>query len=98
VTSYAILTPTWLVYAVTDPAGVTSAMSVKLEDATVEDYALSPFYAKIPDRGFHVKGNFTGQVGMLGRQQVSIFIGLGEERAAKAFGEALIDAIANTRR
>lgn len=50
------------------------------------------------DRGFHVKGNFTGQVGMHGRQQVSIFIGLGEERAAKAFGEALRDAIANTRR
>lgn len=29
VTSYAILTPTWLVYAVTDPSGVTSAISVK---------------------------------------------------------------------
>ncbi|MFU8826620.1 MAG: hypothetical protein ACNA70_03930 [Brevefilum sp.] len=98
VTSYAILTPTWLVYAVTDPAGVTSALSVKLEDATVEDYASSPIYAKMPDSGFHVTGNFTGQVGMHGRQQVSIFLGLGEERAAVTFGEALMDAIANTRR
>ncbi len=86
----------WLVYAVTDETGVTSAMSVKLEDATVEDYALSPYYAKMTDKGFHVRGNFTGQVGMHGHQQVSIFIELSEERVATAFDEALRDAIANT--
>ena len=98
VTSAALLTPNWLVYAVVGDRGIASAMSVKLEDATVVDYALSPFYAKMPDRGFHVTGNFTGQVGVHGRQQVSIFIWLGEERAATAFGEALNEAIADTRR
>jgi hypothetical protein len=98
VTSTAILTPTWLVYAVVGDSGIASAMSVKLEEATVEDCALSPFYAKLPDRGYHVTGNFTGQVGMHGNQRVSIFLGLGEERAAALFGEALAEAIAKTRR
>jgi hypothetical protein len=98
ITSTALLTPTWLVYAVVDDGGIVSALSVKLEEATVEDHTLSPFYARLPDRGYHITGNFTGQVGMHGRQQVSIFLGLGEEKAATAFGEALEDAIAKTRR
>lgn len=98
VTSYAFLTPVWLVYAAVDGKGPVGVMSVKLADATIEDHALSTFYAKFPDRGFHITGNFTGQVGMHGRQQVTLFLALGEEQAAKSFGDALEDAIAKTRR
>lgn len=98
VTSYAILTPTWLVYAVAGDMNVFSIMSVPLAEAQVEDHAKMPFYEKFPDTGFHITGNFTGQVGMHGRQSVSIFLGLGEDRDAKEFGEALVDAIAKTRR
>lgn len=98
VTSYAILTPTWLVYAVMGDEGKAGVMSVPLVEANVEDYAQSPFFKKMPDRGYFITGNFTGQVGMHGRQQVSIFLGLGEERAARVFGEALTDAISRTRR
>ena len=98
VTSYAILTPTWLIYAAVDESGIASAMSVPLAEVIVEDYKNSPFYAKMPDNGFFITGNFTGQVGMQGRQHVSIFLGLGEERDARIFGEALLEAIAKTRR
>jgi len=98
VTSYAILTPTWLVYAAKGDSGHAAVLSVPLADAKAEDYQGSPFYAKIPDRGYRITGNFTGRVGMHGSQRVSIFIGLGEERAARLFGEALMDAIEKTRR
>lgn len=98
ITSYAILTPAWLIYAVVGKKGVVSVLSVPLAEAQVEDHALTPFYEKLPDTGFHITGNFTGQVGMHGRQQVSIFLGLGEGRVARVFGEALLAAIAKTRR
>lgn len=98
VTSYAILTPTWLVYVVVGDKKVVSAMSVLLAEAQVEDHGLTPFYEKLPDTGFHITGNFTGQVGMHGRQRVSVFLGLGEGRDARVFGEALVEAIAKTRR
>lgn len=98
VTSYAILTLIWLVYAVVGDKRVVSTMSVLLAEAQVEDHALTPFYEKIPDTGFHITGNFTGQVGMHGRQRVSVFLGLGEGRDARVFGEALVEGIAKTRR
>jgi len=63
-----------------------------------EDYAQSPYYAKIQDNGFHITGAFTGRVGMHGHQRITIFLPLGEERDARVFGEALLDAIAKTRR
>lgn len=98
ITSYTILTPTWLVYAVVDDDGTVSVLSVPLAEAKVEDYKTSPFYSKMPDNGYHVTGNFTGQVGMHGSQRVTIFLGLGEERDARVFGETLMDGIAKTRR
>jgi hypothetical protein len=58
-----ILTPTWLVYAAKGDSGIVSVLSVPLVEAVAEDYAQSPFYAKIQDHGFHITGAFTGRVG-----------------------------------
>lgn len=96
-TSYAILTPTWLVYATKGDCGIVAVLSVPLAEAKAEDYQKSPFYAKIQDRGYRITGNFTGKVGMHGNQRVSIFIGLGDEGDAKVFGDTLMDVIAKNR-
>jgi hypothetical protein len=98
VSVYAFLTPKWLVYAVVGKVGSAGAMSVPLVEASIEDYAQTPFYSKMPDNGYYIKGNFTGQVGMQGQRHVSIFLGLGEERAAHDFRDLLEDAIDKTRR
>ena len=98
VTSYAILTPTWLVYVAKGDSGQVAVLSVPLAEANAEDYTQSPFYARMPDNGYHINGKFTGQVGMHGNERVTVFVGLGEERDAGRFGEALIEAIAKTRK
>lgn len=98
VTSYAILTPTWLVYAAKGDTGHVAVLSVPLVDVNAEDYTQSPFYARMPDYGYHITGKFTGQVGMHGNERVTVFVGLGEERDAGRFGETLMEAIAKTRR
>jgi hypothetical protein len=98
VTSYAILTPIWLVYAAKGDSGFISVLSVPLAEVVAEDYAQSPYYAKIQDNGFHITGAFTGRVGMHSQRRITIFLPLGEERDAKNFGQALEDAIAKNRR
>jgi hypothetical protein len=98
VISYAILTPTWLVYATTGDSGHAAVLSVRLAEAKAEDYTQSPFYQRMPDYGYHITGKFTGRVGMHGNERVRVFVALGQGRDAKLFGEALVDAIANTRR
>jgi len=98
VTSYAILTPAWLVYAAKGDSGVVTVLSVPLVEAVAEDYAQSPYYAKIQDHGFHITGAFTGRIGMYGSQRITIFLPLGEERDAQYFGEALMYGISSSRR
>jgi hypothetical protein len=100
VVSHMLLNDDWLVYVVSGDGSKPAALTVPLVEATVENYALSPFYKKIPDHGYWVYGKFTGRTGggMSFSDRSSIFIGLGEERAAEDFGRALSDAIEKTRR
>lgn len=104
VTSYVLLTSTWLIYVASGDGSEPSVMTVPLVEATVENYATSPdykmMYKKMPDNGYWVNGKFTGVVGggMSFTDRSSIFIGLGEERASEEFGHALLDAIERTRR
>ena len=98
VTSYAILTPTWLVYAAKGDDEHVSVLSVPLAEAKAEDYTQSPFYQRMPDNGYHITGKFTGRVGMHGNERVTVFVPLGQGRDAKLFGEALVDAIEKSRR
>jgi hypothetical protein len=88
-----ILTPAWLVWAVLGDKSGAAALSARLDELVVEDYASTPRYKLLPDTGIEVTGVFTGRVGMEGNQQVSMFIGLGEEPAALQFKDALMRAI-----
>ena len=92
-----ILTPEWLVFAVRGDVSRPAALSARLKDAQVDDYANSPAYQLLPDCGIHVTGIFTGKVGMNGETRVTIFIPLGEETAAKKFKETLFQAVQQTR-
>ena len=92
-----ILTAEWLVFAVRGDVSRPAALSARLKDAQVEDYANSPAYHLLPDCGIQVTGIFTGKVGMNGEARVTIFIPLGEEAAAKRFKEAIFQAMQQTR-
>jgi hypothetical protein len=100
IVNHVLLSDAWLVYVVSNDGKEPAAMTVPLVEATIEDYALSPFYKKIPDHGFWIHGKFTGKVGgnMSFSDRSSIFMGLGQERAAEEFGRALSEAIERTRR
>lgn len=100
VVSYVLLNATWLIYVVSNDGSRPVAMTVPLVDATVEDYSQSPLYKKMPDNGYWVHGKFTGRTGgnMSFSDRQSIFVGLGQERAAEEFGRELLEAIAKTRR
>ena len=97
VVNHAILTPAWLVWVVTSDNDST-ALSARIQDIVVTDYAQSPYYKHLPDTGFFVEGILTGRVGMQGSQSVSMFIGLGEEPAAAQFKRALLDQVQRTRK
>lgn len=104
VVSHVLLTSGWLIYVASGDGSQPSVMTVPLVEATVENYATSPdykmMYKKMPDNGYWVNGKFTGVVGggNTFTDRSSIFIGLGEGRAAEDFGRALEDAIQRTRR
>ena len=99
-----LLTSSWLIYVTSGDGSEPSVMTVPLVEATVDDYATSPeykvMYKKMPDNGFWVNGKFTGIVGGANTfsDRSTIFMGLGEEKAAQEFSRALLDAIARTRR
>jgi hypothetical protein len=94
----AILTSTWLVWAVRGDRSGTAALSARLDELVVADYAASPGYKLLPDSGIELTGVFTGRVGMEGNQRVSMFIGLGEEPAALEFKETLFRALQNMKK
>jgi len=87
-----IVTPRWLVWAVKEKNG-TTALSAQLQELAAVDYADTPGYKIIPDRGVEITGSFTGRVGIDGSQRVSMFIGLGEEPDALKFEKVLKNAI-----
>lgn len=95
----AVLTPGWLVIcAQSEKQDSTTALSVPLKDALVEDYQNTPDYDLIADCGVYVTGIYTGRVGMQGNQRIKYFLGLGEEAAAAEFKDILFQAIQKTRK
>jgi hypothetical protein len=94
---HAVLTPAWLVWVVTTGSAST-ALSARIQDIVVTDYADSPSFKLLPDTGVQVEGILTGHVGMHGNQTVGMFIGLGEESAALRFKRTLSDLVRQTRR
>jgi hypothetical protein len=95
---YAVLTPTWLVWATSGDKSGIGVQSVQLKDLQIQDYEDTPAYQMLPDSGIYLTGIFTGLTGTNGNQRVSSFIGLGQETAAKNFKEYLMRAFQISRK
>ncbi len=94
-----ILTPRWLVWAIKDGKGAVTAVSARLADIVVTDYAKSKMAQLVQDTGLEVTGEFTGMANNLpSEQRGSIFIGLGSEPVAKKFQEMLIKAVQDAKK
>ena len=85
-----ILTSKWLIWAGGKEGERVGVLSARLQDLRVQDYEKTKMYQMIEDTGVNVDGFKTGQeIG-----SASVFIGLGNEPAAKRFREMLKEAIA----
>ena len=84
-----ILTPKWLIWAGGKEGERVGVLSARLQDLRVQDYEKTKMYQMIEDTGVNVDGFQTGQEIGSG----SVFIGLGNEPAAKRFREMLKEAI-----
>lgn len=83
----AVLTKEWLVWANCGTKVTPHAMSARLGQITVQDYAMSSFAKLIPDTGVNVNGLQTDTP-----EAGTTFIGLEENAAGIKFREALIAA------
>ena len=88
----AIVTPHWLVWAISGSKMKMAVLSAQLTHITVQDYAQTPFAKIIPDSGIEVNGMFTDA-----SENASAFIGLEEGAAGNKFRELLINATADAK-
>ncbi len=84
----AVLTKGWLVWANCGMKVTPHALSARMNQITVQDYAKSDFAKLIPDTGVNINGLQTDSP-----EAGSAFIGLEENAAGKKFREALIAAV-----
>ena len=84
----AVITPRWLLWAVSGTKTQAAVLSALLLDIVVQDYAQTPFAKMVPDSGLNVSGKFTDV-----SENGSAFIGLDESPAARRFKETVIDAV-----
>ena len=85
----AIVTPRWLVWAMTGTRTETAILSAQLINVTVQDYAQTGFAKLITDSEIEVSGMLT-----CASESVRTFIGLGDGAAGNKFKEILINAAA----
>jgi hypothetical protein len=88
----AILTPRWLVWAVSGTKSKAALLSAQLRDIVIEDYARTPFAKMIPDSGIQVSGRFTDV-----SENASAFIGLENNEAGNKFKELVIRTVQQSR-
>ncbi len=82
-----IVTPRWMVWAVSGTKTRTTVLSAQLKDVAIQDYAQTQFAKMIPDSGIEVSGRFTDA-----SENTSAFIGLDESAVGKRFKETAIRA------
>ncbi|HXD09445.1 MAG TPA: hypothetical protein VN653_05220 [Anaerolineales bacterium] len=82
-----VLTPRWLVWAVSGTKTPTAVLSAQLCDVTVQDYSQTKFAKLIADSGLEVGGRFTDA-----SENASAFLGLDAGTVGKKFKEAAINA------
>jgi len=83
----AVLTPRWLLWAVSGHKTPATAPSALLRDIVIQDYASAPFAKMAPDSGVQVSGKFTDLV-----ENSSAFIGRENNAAGQKFKELAIGA------
>lgn len=89
----AIVTPRWLVWAVTGTKTEAAVLSAQLINVTVQDYTQTPFAKMVPDSGIQVSGMFTDA-----SESASAFIGLDEGTAGSKFREVIIEVAQNAKK
>jgi hypothetical protein len=89
----AVVTPLWLIWAMTGTKTKAAVLSAQLIHITVQDYAQTPFAKLVPDSGIEVSGMFTDA-----SENASAFIGLDEGTAGQKFREILIKAAADAKK
>ena len=82
-----VVTPRWLVWAVSGTKTKPAALSAQLINIIVQDYAQTPFANMMPDSGIQVSGMFTDA-----SESGSAFIGLDQGPAGQRFREVVIKA------
>jgi len=82
-----VVTPRWLVWAVSAATTKAAVHSAQLTHVTVQDYAQTSFARMVPDSGIQVNGMFTDA-----SENASAFIGLDDSMAGKKFIEIVIKA------
>jgi hypothetical protein len=83
----AVVTPRWLIWAISETKTPVTVLSAQLSNVTIQDYAQTPFAKMVPDSGIQVNGMFTDA-----SESISAFIGLDESPAGRKFSEAVIKA------
>lgn len=83
----ALLTPRWLIWAISGNKVGAAALSAQLRDITVQDYAKTPFAAHVPDSGIQVSGRLTDV-----SENSSAFIGLEDNAIGAKFKELAVQA------
>jgi len=82
-----VLTPHWLLWAVSEGKAQPSVLSAQLKDIVVQDYSQTQLAQLVSDSGLEVSGRLTDTT-----ENVSAFIGLDESDVAKLFKEQVINA------
>lgn len=89
----AVVTPRWLIWAMSMGKNRTAVVSAQLKDIVIEDYAQSPFANLIPDSGLNVSGKFTGA-----SESPLSYIALESNAVGDKFTEIVIKAAQEMRR
>jgi hypothetical protein len=93
VSTGAVITPRWLVWATSGTKTETTVLSTQLNDVIVQDYAQTEFAKMIPDSGINVSGKFTDV-----SENSTAFIGLDESVAGNKFKETVIKAVQDAKK
>jgi len=88
-----VLTPRWLLWAVSGTKTPPAALSALLKDVVVQDYAKTQFAKMIPDTGIEVTGKLTDVA-----ENGSAFIGLEENAVGKKFTQMVIEAVQDAKK
>lgn len=89
----AVVTPRWLIWAISGTKDPIAVLSAQLRDIVVQDYAETQFAKMIPDRGIHVSGKFTDV-----SENISAFIGLDDSATGRKFIEIVLQAVQDAKK